>query len=115
MTAKCSSSPPGLVLVHLIMAKSSRANSSSGPLMMSGLARPVTFGVIGVRQAARAEFFDKAIELLFVFKRRLEMSVDLLMSSHFLAVECHDIFVPGAEDGSLGNLIGSLLFFGINF
>ena len=35
MTAKCSSSPPGLVLVHLIMAKSSRANSSSGPLMIS--------------------------------------------------------------------------------
>jgi hypothetical protein len=52
---------------------------------------------------------------LFVSKRRHEMSVDLLMSSHFLAVECHAIFAPGAEDGSLGNLIGRLLFLGMNF
>jgi hypothetical protein len=77
---------------------------------MSGLAR----GAFGVRQTARAESFDKPIELLFVFKRRLEMSVDLFMSSHFLAFECHAIFFPGAEDGSFGNLVGRLLFLGMN-
>jgi hypothetical protein len=82
-----------------------------GQFIVSGLAG----GAFGVRQTARAESFDKPIELLFVFKRRHEMSVDLLMSSHFLAVECHAIFFPGAEDGSFGNLIGRLLFFGINF
>ena len=67
-----------------------------------------------------ANSFDKAVELLFVFgtKRRGEMGVDLLMRSHFLAVECHDIFLPGGapgvEDGTLGNRMGRHRFFGVN-
>jgi hypothetical protein len=36
-----------------------------GQLVMSGLAGPVTFGAFGVRQTARAEFFDKPIEMDF--------------------------------------------------
>jgi Protein of unknown function (DUF3363) len=48
-------------------------------------------------------------------KESAKMSVDLLMSSRFLAVECYAIFVPGAEDGSVGNLVGRLLFLGMNF
>jgi hypothetical protein len=42
------------------------------------------------------------------------MSVDLLMSSHFLAVECHDIFFPGGDDGILGNRMGRIRAFGVN-
>ena len=53
------------------------------PDYVAALEEPIT----GLRIGVLAEFFDKAIELLFVFKRPLEMIVDLLMSSHFLAVE----------------------------
>jgi hypothetical protein len=88
---------------------------------VSGLARPIAFGPFGGRQMARAKSFDKSIELLFMFgtKRRREMSVDLLMSSHFLAVECHDIsylgISPGVQNGILGNRMGRIRFFGVNF
>jgi hypothetical protein len=68
-----------------------------GQFVVSGLARLITFGAFGVRQMARANSFDKPIELLFILrtKRRREMSVDLLMSYHPLAVECHGIFFLG--------------------
>jgi hypothetical protein len=82
---------------------------------VSGLAHPVTFGALGVGQMPRAKSFDEAIELLFVCKCRGEMSVDLLMSSHFLAVEYGDTSSAGGKHGILGNRMGRVRFFGENF
>jgi hypothetical protein len=84
-----------------------------GKFIVSSLARPVAFGPFAIRQMARAKSFDKAIELLFIFKRRRGMSVDLLVSSHFLAVESHDTYL-GFEEGILGNRMGHIRFFGAN-
>jgi hypothetical protein len=86
---------------------------------VSGLARKVTIGAFGVRQMARAKCLNPSenfVEFLLIVrtKRRREMSVDLLMGSHFLAVERHDIFALG-EPVMLGNRMGRNRFFGVNF